>query len=150
MLNVSDTIQYVSVWVTLNSNDSQQVGHFSMLMTPNCSLCIVSCILFGGDKLYHKLVILYLFEKITTWHWSTNRYASFEIERKQFLNSRQRTETQNSKHWRNGFPDSVGHAVSIFTGVQCHRKCLFGFTWLTKPLLIALRVGNSAGHAVLV
>ena len=68
MLNVSDTIQYASVQVTLNSDDSQQVGHFSLLMTPNCSLRIASCTLFGADKLCHKLVILYLFEKITTWY----------------------------------------------------------------------------------
>ena len=98
MLNVSDTILYASVRVTLNSDDSRQVGHFSLLMTLNCSLCVVICTLFGSDKLCHKLVILYLFEKITKWYLSTNRYASFEIERKKILNSRQRTETQNSKH----------------------------------------------------
>ena len=63
MLNVSDMIQYVSLQVTLNSDDSPQVGHFALLMTPNCSLCVASCTLFGSDELCHKLVIVYLFEK---------------------------------------------------------------------------------------
>ena len=76
------------------------------LIALNYGLHIVSYTLFGRDKLCHKLINIYLFHKLTTRHWSTNRYASFEIEKNFFLNSRQRTETQNSRHWRNGFADS--------------------------------------------
>ena len=93
------------VRVTLNSEDSRLVGQFLLWVALNSVWCVVSCTHFGEDKMCHKLVSRNLFQKLSTWYWSTNRYACLEIEKKKFLNSRQRTETQNSKHWRNGFRD---------------------------------------------
>ena len=105
------------------------VTHSVQLIALNYGLCIASCTLFGGDKLCHKLVQMYLFRKLATWYWSTNRYASFEMERNNFLNSRQRTETQNSKHWRNGFPDRFTPSVSV-NAESMLRWCLqYSFHW---------------------
>ena len=89
------------------------------LVSLNYCLCIASCTLFDRDKRCHKLVNIYLFHKLTTWYWSTNRYTSFEMEKKNFFYSRQRTETQNSKHWRNGIPDSCTQWIEV----PCFSSC---------------------------
>ena len=79
------------------------------LVALSYGLRIASCTLFGRDKLCHKLVNVYLFHKLTTWYWSTNRYASFEMEKNNFLNSKTEnrdTELKTLTEWISGMVET--------------------------------------------
>ena len=91
-----------SVWPTIFS---MWVTCSVQLVALNYGLCIASGTLFVGDKLCRKLVNIYLFHKLTAWYWSTNRYASFEMEKKNFfkLKTENRdTELKTLMEWISG------------------------------------------------
>ena len=47
---------------------------------------------------------------------------------KKFLNSRQRTETENRKHWRHGFQDRCQSRISLLQSLRPHLRHLRSVT----------------------